>query len=233
MLYAEVLECRTRSNLVIQKLKELRDLSKIPNHVIAEINDIAYKAIQQGSLNKLLGKRSLANEELYQRLDQEAAEILNKIDFEKVSEENKTIVEEIGCCAFSTMDTIEALQEADCMCIGLRVHRPEAAIADASRLIIKEIVPTIITAESFLQSAKFNIEQYGEAIGNFDPKNDNGNLAMGLGREKITGVLPLFLFKEHWWIAKRKIQAAFGLMCTLDPMGYSTEQLFTIPFLVL
>jgi len=28
---------------------------------------------------------------------------------------------------------------------------------------------------------------------------------MGIGRENITGLLPLFLFKEHWFIAKRKI----------------------------
>lgn len=56
---------------------------------------------------------------------------------------------------------------------------------------------------------------------------------MGIGRENITGVLPLYLFKEHWFIAKRKIQPLFGFMCTLDIMGYSKEQFDTIPFLVL
>jgi hypothetical protein len=44
--------------------------------------------------------------------------------------------------------------------------------------------------------------------------------------------MPLYLFKEHWSIAKRKIQPIFGMMCTLDVMGYSSEQLYTIPFLV-
>jgi hypothetical protein len=48
-----------------------------------------------------------------------------------------------------------------------------------------------------------------------------GKLAMGLGRENITGVLPLFLFKEHWNIARRKAGPIFGFMCTLDIMGYS------------
>ena len=56
------------------------------------------------------------------------------------------------------MNTIEALEEQDCMCIGLSVKRPEAAIADSSRLIIKDIFPTYITAESFLQSAQFKIK---------------------------------------------------------------------------
>ena len=71
------------------------------------------------------------------------------------------------------------------------------------------------------------------AHGGFEPKNDDGHLATGIGREGITGILPLFLFDDHWTIARRKVQPVFGFMCTLDIMGYSSEQLFTIPFLVL
>jgi hypothetical protein len=47
------------------------------------------------------------------------------------------------------------------MCIALNVVRPEAAIADASRLIIKDIYPTYMTSESFLESAKFKITGAG------------------------------------------------------------------------
>jgi len=50
-------------------------------------------------------------------------------------------------------NTIEALEEQDCMSIALDVVRPAAAIADASRLVIRDIFPTYMTAESFLQSA--------------------------------------------------------------------------------
>jgi len=50
-----------------------------------------------------------------------------------------------------------------------------------------------------------------------------GNLAFSTAREDITGVLPLFLFKEHWEVAKRKVQPLYGFMCTLDIMGYSSE----------
>jgi hypothetical protein len=45
--------------------------------------------------------------------------------------------------------------------------------------------------------------------------------------------MPLYLFAEHWHIAKRKVQPVYGLMCTLDVMGYSSEQFFTVPYLVL
>jgi hypothetical protein len=39
------------------------------------------------------------------------------------------------------------------MCIGLSVSRPEAAVADPSRLVINDIFPTYLTSESFLNSA--------------------------------------------------------------------------------
>jgi hypothetical protein len=119
------------------------------------------------------------------------------------------------------------------MCIGLSISRPEAAIADPSRLIIQDIHPTYISADSFLQSAQFNINSQGdEAHGGFQPNNKGAKLAMGVGREDISGVLPLYLFDEHWKIAIRKLQPLFGFMCTLDILGYSSEQQFTVPFLV-
>ena len=59
-----------------------------------------------------------------------------------------------------------------------------------------------------------------------DEKVENNHipeLMEGLGKEKITGILPLHLFDQHWWIAKRKIAPVLGFMCTLDIMGYSLE----------
>jgi len=46
-------------------------------------------------------------------------------------------------------------------------------------------------------------------------------------------LLPLFLFQEHWELAKRKVQSLFGFMCTLEPLGYASNQFFVIPYLVL
>lgn len=55
----------------------------------------------------------------------------------------------------------------------------------------------------------------------------------GLGNELITGAMPLYLFPEHWAIARRRIAPIFGLMTTLDIMGFNYEQYMTVPFLVL
>ncbi len=89
-----------------------------------------------------------------------------------------------------------------------------------------------MSLESFLESSIFNLQKNQDAAGGFDYKLQ-GELAVGLGREKISGVLPLYLFKEHWEIARIKLQPLFGFMCTLDPMGYSVGQLYSVPFLVL
>ena len=68
------------------------------------------------------------------------------------------------------------------MCLGLDVARSEAVIADPTKLIIKDIIPTFMTADSFLDSSAFQIKRNNMAHGGFD-KADQGQLAMGLGRE--------------------------------------------------
>ena len=124
------------------------------------------------------------------------------------------------------------MEVQDCMCLGLDVGRSEAAVADPSRLVIKDIIPTFMTADSFLDSSAFQIGRNDQAHGGFTPSNQ-GNLAMGLGRENITGVMPIYLFQEHWEIARRKAPPVYGFLCTLDIMGYASSQYFTVPYLVL
>ena len=89
-----------------------------------------------------------------------------------------------------------------------------------------------MSGDSFLDSTVFMIDQNAEAHGGFGSKAE-GHLATGVGREKITGVLPLYLFDEHWDIARRKAGPILGFMCTLDVMGYSLTQFQVVPFLVL
>jgi hypothetical protein len=73
----------------------------------------------------------------------------------------------IGNCPLSCNDLFEALQSGDAMCLGLDIARSEACIADPSRLVIKDIIPTFMTADSFLDSAVFNLRKDSEAHGGF------------------------------------------------------------------
>ena len=57
----------------------------------------------------------------------------------------------------SCMNTVESMQSMDCMSIGLSITRPEAAIADPSRVVVDDIFPTYVSSESFLESAKYKL----------------------------------------------------------------------------
>lgn len=118
------------------------------------------------------------------------------------------------------------------MGICLDIGRSEACINDPSKLIIKKIVPTFMSCDSFIESSIFNLKQNQDSAGGFDYKKE-GKLAIGVGKESVTGILPLFLFKDHKKILKLKMQPLYGFMCCLDPMGFAPNQAFTVPFLVL
>jgi len=137
----------------------------------------------------------------------------------------------LGNCPMSVSDVFETMEVGSAFCISLEVERNEGCIADPSLLKIVKIVPTFMSSEAFLDSATFNIKQDPNTQG-FNQRNQGG-LAMGVGRETITAVLPLYLFKEHWAIARRRSPPLLGLMCTLDIMGFQPSQQFAIPFKVL
>ncbi|KAL4430698.1 hypothetical protein ABPG75_005954 [Micractinium tetrahymenae] len=158
-------------------------------------------------------------------------------------------LEDVGCCAISCMDYREALQAGDCLCLGLDIERPEAAVMDPSRLVIKAITPTRISAESFMDALRFSLGQKDpeEVHGGFGGQGgrqqrggggggDAGRgpcVVAGEGREAITGALPLWLCEEHWALARLLARPLLGWMTTLSPLGYSEEQLRALPFLVL
>lgn len=231
-LVGQLQECQQRVNSIVGFMRTIPG-GPLSNSVIAQLNDLAFKALNKGSLNKLLDKRAAKNEELYEKLEKEASALAEKLDLDELKMKHKVVIEQIGPCLLSCMDVAEALKDADCMCLALQVERPEAAVADASRLVIKDIVPTYLTAESFLMSAQFNIQRDESNAGGFGgAAGGGGHLALGLGRESITGAMPLYLFKEHWEVARRKVAPLFGHMCTLDVMGFAAEQFSTVPFLV-
>ena len=120
----------------------------------------------------------------------------------------------------SQCDTVDAMQDGDCMCLCLQISRSEATVMDPTKLVIKGISPTFMTLNSFLDSSIFNLKKNQDASGGFDYKNQ-GSLALGVANESISGVLPLYLFKEHKNIARLKQAPLYGFMCCLDPMGFT------------
>ena len=88
----------------------------------------------------------------------------------------------------SQCNVVELLRQKDCMCIGLAIKRSEATISDPSRLVIKRVYPVFMSLDSFLDSALFSLQLNQDAAGNFDIKDEGGKLAVGAGREELTGL---------------------------------------------
>jgi len=80
------MECRTRTSAVLAELRAVTDFSNISNVTIAKMNDLAFKAVNNASLQKLVDKRALANESLYERLEKEAIDMTRKMDFKALAE---------------------------------------------------------------------------------------------------------------------------------------------------
>jgi len=209
-----VQECKERTKAATNILRELAFTGeKLSNVHIAQLNNLAYKGVMKSGLQKKLDERAIKNQEFYKKLDDQVAKAKTGMDFKDLREKHGALVDQLGCCPLSCADVFEAMEAGDCFCLGLQVRRPESAIADPSKLQILDIVPTFMQSESFLDSATFKISKNDQAHGGFNGKGTNeeeADLAMGLGREKITGVIPIYLFKEHWEIARRRAPPIYG-----------------------
>lgn len=183
-------------------------------------------------MNKKIAERADKNVSKFQENEKKVLQIVKNFDFKKIEEEHKELGLKIGNCYLSTLNLFEAMKEGDCMCLALDVVRSQAAIADPSKVVIKQIIPNFMTACSFIEAASFVVGNNPEATGGFD-KNADRTMIVGANRENITGCIPLFLFKEHFKLARIHQEKIFGFLCALDPLGFEPKQLYVIPFLVL
>lgn len=100
-LMQQLMECKQTTSHVITVLRSLTSLDNLNNSVIAQLNDLAYKGIQKTGLQKMVDKRAIANEENYEKIENEVKDIASKIDFKKIEDTHKSIIEEVGCCPLS------------------------------------------------------------------------------------------------------------------------------------
>ncbi len=231
-LMESINEAKTKVFNALDLLREsLKSGRIISNAQIATLNDMAFRALKHRANQKKLDDRAMKNQEFYKKNEEHIKHVISDMKFDKLREEHKELIDTIGNCPLSTLDVIECIENSDAMCLGLQIMRSEATISDPTKLVIKDVVPTFLSAESFLDSASFMLSRNPDAHGGMS--HEEGKLAEGIGRENISGVLPLYLFKEHWQVARKRAQPVYGFMCTADVMGYAASQFLTIPYLVL
>lgn len=208
--------------------------SKPTDKDIAKLNHNAYNLIQRRSTRKNLDQRFARNEIAADEL----AEEIKSLSESYVAKEKEwgqkfeEMASAFGSCIWSTKNWWECIRDSDCLGIALDISRDQNAIMDPSLVYVREIHPSLISADSFIECVKTVVKQRPNAHGGFD-RRAKGEIVKGIARESITGMLPLYITPEHWKIARLKMRPVLGWMTTTDERGFSWGQMQIIPFKVL
>lgn len=121
------LECKKE---VAQVLEIIRSslTTQMTNLQIAQLNDCAYKAIRKVGVQKKLDERAIKNESYFKVNDKKLENLVAGLNAEKIRVNHQQIINEIGSCPMSLSDTVELMENKDCMCLALQISRSEATI---------------------------------------------------------------------------------------------------------
>ena len=209
--------------------------AKAEDHFAATIGHVIksslHKEMKKGLQNKL-SKRIEENVELVNKIKTSVAETVKTLDIEAIRKEHQELATKVGDCILSSNNFIDAIADEDCLCLTFDIGRSAAAIADPTQIIIKNVYPSFLTAGSFFYSTEFALKKNKLAHGGFE-KHAEGLILKGAAQENITAVMPLYFCEENWKVAKQLMKLTIGWDVTLDPLGYTYQQIKTVPFLVL
>lgn len=204
---------------------------KLNNEQLAKLSDLAHRGgMWRNATHKKLDILKDKNSQIFNDIESKIEKEIENLDFDKLKNEN-TFIEQ---CIYSCQNWVEALEERDCLGIALDVGRSETVIHDPSKIVIKSVHPSFISGNSFMDALEFSLSNNSpdNVHGGFD-KHTQGKVVSGMARENITGMMPLFINRTHWKVAKHQMKPIMGWMVTLDPLGYSPEQVVNVPFLVM
>ena len=91
-LMEEVLECKLKASTLMEILGKAAN-STISNEMVAQLNDMAYKAIRKGGVSKKLDERAIKNEAYFKKIDAQIKAQIKKTDFEQVEKDRKDIID--------------------------------------------------------------------------------------------------------------------------------------------
>ncbi|KAL7750190.1 hypothetical protein RI367_004363 [Sorochytrium milnesiophthora] len=220
----------------------------ISNVNIAKWQSMASRSALKQRDRKAIDKRSEQNVKILERQEKDLVDMAKKLkdsgsaEEERMRQELTATVNTISPdlfrglrCVFTFADPIDAMLDADCLCIALDIARSPAAIHDPCQLEIRAVHPSYLTAASYLDAvdAALQLKDETSVHGGFDPSIADACVLRGTANESITGVLPLYLNAQHWRFAEKRARPAMGFMCTLDPLGAVSRQLERVAFLVL
>jgi len=126
-LMEQALECKKKVAQVLEIIRESLT-TQMTNLQIAQLNDCAYKAIRKVGVQKKLDERAIKNESYFKVNDKKLEKLVAGLNTEKIRVNHQQIINEIGSCPMSLSDTVELMENKDCMCLALQISRSEATI---------------------------------------------------------------------------------------------------------
>lgn len=211
---------------------------QISNIQLASLNNLAHKNSLKRNLEKKIAREFGRNLDNLNESESKIEEIVKSLDRAELELQYKGDVEKYGECILTTRNWLEALGDGDCFCITFHLDRPQNLLGDALEIKIKKINTTMITCDAFVDSALFEtkagqIIQGGRNYQHGEMPAAASSLVKGLPNEIINGVLPIFINKDHWQVAKLRIKQMVAWDITVDVLGFMPSQLYTFPFAIL
>jgi hypothetical protein len=133
-------------------------MGAITNVQIAKLNEFAYKGVRKG-VAKQLDQRAVNNQAYFDKLDNKLQAKMESLNKEELTAEHGELMEKIGDCPISANSLVDSMMDGDCMGICLDIGRSEATIMDPSKLVIKKVIPTYMSLDSFLDSSIFELKK--------------------------------------------------------------------------
>ncbi len=227
-------ECKTiMTNFVRECTRSIESKTSISNNTLANLQHKSYEHARSSKGQKRLDNRKARNVAKMSKFDERLQKTRSSIDLEELSLAQNS---NLDPCVMSMCDWKDCLEDGDCLCMALSIGRSEACAMDPAQLLIKEVLPSMISATNFLDSINFTTRgnvQDSSIHGGFSKTDSSSGFLSGVARDQITGVLVLFLHPENWKIARLHMEPVYSYMCCLDILHFTQSMSTIIPFLVL
>jgi hypothetical protein len=221
--YQAVLEIATTLNDIAFMLRQHRG-SRLPNDALAMINERASQVVTR-RFAKLADKRSAAGETRLIAQDTKIAAL--KAEFANADLTNEPELQ----CAVSRQSIAELLVEGDCLCISVRGRGKDVVIGNPWLFHVEAVTPTFISFCSFAEAAYYTLKHNRAAIREFSLGADA--LTKGIAGEEVSGVIPLFISKQHWRMARLYLDRAAAMLICKDPLLGTFQHKLAAVFLTL
>ena len=235
-------ECKEIFTEYFLAFNEAMTSGVVSNVSLARLNNIAYKGIIDSKAAREMAKRTAVGQKYMEDMEKNIKKVTKGINFEKLREEHKDKIESYGNCAITCQNWLEALEEGDCLCLTYDAERNLEDILDSTTVRIKDINVSMLTAEAFVNAAMFTSKsQHGIKLADFGvgkgsesvASKGSKSLAKVLPNEIVNGIIPIYICKEHWLVAKLKMAPLNAWTDTHDILAISKHHPIRIPFLVL